>query len=293
MVPDPQSVGLEGQLEPRRAARDQRAAGPGPPLLSGWSFKPSVEVGIRQDGGEAEVGTGLDVGGGLVLADGPSGLQIDRRVRTLVMHQHEDFREHGFALAISYSPTPSIPLGLSAEVTPSWGSDAMAAPTRCGPATACTGSTPARTRATSSSTRSAGARLRASAPNRLAASGSASTCRSWRRRWSSPGYTTSSASSPKIHHRTDIPRRTDLGDLPNYRTHKHRLFGEQEGRCAGCRMMFPFRNFEVDHVIPRARGGADQVDNLQLLCGACNRAKGTGTQPELLAKLRKRGQLAA
>ena len=58
-------------------------------------------------------------------------------------------------------------------------------------------------------------------------------------------------------------------------------------------MMFPFRNFEVDHVIPRARGGADQVDNLQLLCGACNRAKGTGTQPELLAKLRKRGQLAA
>ena len=103
----------------------------------------------------------------------------------------------------------------------------------------------------------------------------------------------SSASSPKIHHRTDIPRRTDLGDLPNYRTHKHELFGKQEGHCGGCRMMFPFRNFEIDHVIPRAKGGSDHVDNLQLLCGACNRAKGTGTQAELIAKLRERGQLAA
>ena len=97
----------------------------------------------------------------------------------------------------------------------------------------------------------------------------------------------------EIHHRTDIPRRTDLGDLPNYRTHRHELFGKQEGQCAGCRMMFPFRNFEVDHVIPRTKGGSDHVDNLQLLCGACNRAKGTGTQAELIAKLRERGQLAA
>ena len=54
----------------------------------------------------------------------------------------------------------------------------------------------------------------------------------------------------EIHHRMDIPRRTDLGDLPNYRTHKHELFGKQEGHCGGCRMMFPFRNFEIDHVIP-------------------------------------------
>ena len=94
----------------------------------------------------------------------------------------------------------------------------------------------------------------------------------------------------EIHHRTDIPRRADLGDLPNYRTHRHELFGKQEGHCCGCRMMFPFRNFEIDHVIPRAKGGSDHVDNLQLLCGACNRAKGTGTQAELIAKLKERGQ---
>ncbi len=94
-----------------------------------------------------------------------------------------------------------------------------------------------------------------------------------------------------IHHRTDVPRRTDLGEVPNYRTHKHTLFGLQEAAYGGCRMVFPFRNFEVDHVIPRARGGQDNLDNLQLLCGACNYAKGTGTQADLVAKLRERGVL--
>ena len=88
-----------------------------------------------------------------------------------------------------------------------------------------------------------------------------------------------------IHHRTDIPYRTDLGTIPNYRTHKHQLFGKQEGHCTGCRVVFPFRNFTVDHKIPQSKGGSDHFDNLQLLCGACNSTKGTGTQAELLATL--------
>ena len=97
----------------------------------------------------------------------------------------------------------------------------------------------------------------------------------------------------EIHHRTDVPRRTDLGDLPNYRTHKHHLFGVQEGRYAGCRMVFPFRNFDVDHVIPQSKGGSDHRENLQLLCPACNRLKGTGSQAGLIAKLKERRLLAA
>ena len=92
-----------------------------------------------------------------------------------------------------------------------------------------------------------------------------------------------------INHRTDIPRRTDLGPLPNYRTHRHTLFGKQEGRCGGCRVAFPFRNFTVDHVVPQSKGGSDHLDNLQLLCGACNSTKGARSQAEFIAILLDRG----
>ena len=91
----------------------------------------------------------------------------------------------------------------------------------------------------------------------------------------------------KITERGDIPARTDVGKLPNYRTHKHTLFGRQEGRCL-CGERFPFRNFTMDHVIPQSRGGTDHVSNLMLLCGACNSLKGDRDMKYLMAKLKER-----
>ena len=94
-------------------------------LLAGRiSLRPSAEVGLRHDGGDAETGAGVDVGGGLILADSSTGLALDVRMRMLVVHQADGFRERGMALSLSYDPTPSTPLGFVARVVPSWGGEA-------------------------------------------------------------------------------------------------------------------------------------------------------------------------
>ena len=87
--------------------------------------------------------------------------------------------------------------------------------------------------------------------------------------------------------RTDIPRRTDIETPIPYRQNKHVLFGQQEGHCNGCRGDFPFKLFEVDHMVPRSRGGTDHLDNLQLLCSHCNRLKGDRDQAYLMARLKE------
>ena len=89
------------------------------------SLTPSVEVGLRRDGGDAETGAGMDVGGGLAFTDAVTGLSLDVRVRTLVVHQAKGFSERGMSLSFGWDPTPSSPLGLTARVAPSWGGQAM------------------------------------------------------------------------------------------------------------------------------------------------------------------------
>lgn len=88
----------------------------------------------------------------------------------------------------------------------------------------------------------------------------------------------------KVIHRTDIPKRSEHG-LTRSPKIKQALYGQQEGMCNGCRTHFPMRNMEVDHIVPKSHGGQDTDDNLQLLCGACNRTKSTGTMADLMARL--------
>jgi hypothetical protein len=52
--------------------------------------------------------------------------------------------------------------------------------------------------------------------------------------------------------------------------------------CRYCKKIFP--HYHVDHVIPRSRGGPDEMDNLVLACPACNMAKGAQTPTEWLGK---------
>ena len=83
---------------------------------------------------------------------------------------------------------------------------------------------------------------------------------------------------PDVHHCTDIPQRTDMGELPPYKTHRHTLYGQQEGHCAGCKHPFPFRNLTVDHIVPRSKGGTWTTSSCSATTAAPPRAR-WGRQP--------------
>ena len=91
---------------------------------NGLALVPSVEVGLRHDGGDAETGSGMDIASGLVVSSPLLGLSADVRVRTLLVHQAGRFRDRGVSMTFSFDPTPSTPLGFTARVAPSWGGQA-------------------------------------------------------------------------------------------------------------------------------------------------------------------------
>ncbi len=90
-----------------------------------------------------------------------------------------------------------------------------------------------------------------------------------------------------IINRTDIPQRTDIGQLIRFNDvrNKRLLYGEQGGICNGCKTHFKIQNLTVDHIIPRSKGGTDHLENLQLLCGHCNSVKGNRGMEYLITKL--------
>ena len=94
-------------------------------------------------------------------------------------------------------------------------------------------------------------------------------------------------------HRTDIPKRTDMGKLLKYNdiSNKKYLYGEQGGFCLGCQEHFFIQNLTIDHIIPIAKGGTDHVSNLELLCGSCNSIKGTRSREELIISLIDKGYI--
>ena len=123
------TTGAIAGLEATEASVWQRRLGlegSRPVALGGrLSLRPSVEVGLRYDGGDAETGAGMDVGAGLGFSDSGTGLAVDVHVRTLLVHEAEGFSERGVAFSVSYDPTPSTPLGVTARVAPSWGGQAQ------------------------------------------------------------------------------------------------------------------------------------------------------------------------
>lgn len=60
-------------------------------------------------------------------------------------------------------------------------------------------------------------------------------------------------------------------------THSHEdvvaILLAQKGRCAYCRKQLKSK-YDVDHIVPMAKGGSNDRSNLQITCPKCNRQKG-------------------
>ena len=52
------------------------------------------------------------------------------------------------------------------------------------------------------------------------------------------------------------------------------LLKRQRWKCACCNVSLRNAGFELDHVVPLARGGKHEDANLQMLCPPCNKSKG-------------------
>ena len=110
-----------GNLAPARATVTRLRLGleGSRPILfdGGFTLTPSLEIGVRHDGGDAETGFGLDLGGGLALSDPKRGLQAELRGRGLLTHESKGFRDLGFSGSLAWEGNPGSDRGAKLRLT--------------------------------------------------------------------------------------------------------------------------------------------------------------------------------
>ena len=88
-------------------------------LASGASLAPSIEIGLRNDGGDGETGSGIEAGGGVRYTDPATGLVLEGRARTLLAHGG-DSEEWGVSGLVRLDPG-ATGRGLALSVQQAWG----------------------------------------------------------------------------------------------------------------------------------------------------------------------------
>ena len=84
---------------------------------------PTLDLGLRHDGGDAETGAGVDLGGTLRYADAHLGLTAEASGRWLLAHEDAAYREWGASATVRVDPGTAN-RGLSLRLQPSWGASA-------------------------------------------------------------------------------------------------------------------------------------------------------------------------
>ena len=90
-------------------------------LASGATLRPRLEAGLRRDGGDAETGFGLEIGGGVAFSDPARGLAVSLDGRTLALHEDGAFTSRGLSIGLSWDPRPETKRGWSLSAKQSLG----------------------------------------------------------------------------------------------------------------------------------------------------------------------------
>ena len=90
-------------------------------LASGSSLTPSLELGLRHDGGDGITGTGIEIGGGLRYRDPAAGLTVEGHGRVLT--GQSNYQEWGLGGSVCLDPGAEG-RGLSFSLFPTWGETA-------------------------------------------------------------------------------------------------------------------------------------------------------------------------
>ena len=88
-------------------------------LGSGVVLAPRLDLGVHHDGGDAETGTGFEVGAGIHNAAGA--ISIEGQVRALIAYDESGYENWGASGALRMNPSPSG-RGLSLRLAPVWSS---------------------------------------------------------------------------------------------------------------------------------------------------------------------------
>ena len=75
---------------------------------------------LRQDKGDAERGSGLEVGIGMSVSN-PRGIDVNLQARALALHHEKDFRDRGFSASFNYDPEPTHLRGLTGQFSIDFG----------------------------------------------------------------------------------------------------------------------------------------------------------------------------
>ncbi len=89
-------------------------------LEAGGQLQPTLEAGVRFDGGDAETGLGAEVGAGLRYADASGRLSAELTVHGLLAHEESDYEEWGVGGSLVLAPE-AAGRGLSLRLGSSFG----------------------------------------------------------------------------------------------------------------------------------------------------------------------------